>query len=247
MRTHVTGWIGTMGLIHGDMWHWLDRGNGIVSWGYATLAGAGQWGWFMAVCGTGGNGVMDWFRGACHGGTQHWLDQGDGIDLWGVPLGMQHGLDRGDGIDLWGYIMGAHDWIREMGLICGGMPLGCDTGWDMSWGRGTGSGDGIDLWGHAMGVPHWLDVGDEIDLSGRWNWFVEANDGGCHTTLARSGLRDWFMWARHESAQHWLDWGYGIDSWGSVERENTIWLLNLDDDAMCLMSGVGVSVQSVFG
>ena len=37
------------------------------------------------------------------------------------------------------------------------------------------------------------------------------------------------MWAHHEGARHWLDWGYGIDS------------------IMCLMSGVKVSGQSVFG
>ena len=48
-------------------------------------------------------------------------------------------------------------------------------------------------------------------------------------------------------ARHWLDWGYGIDSWWRVECQSTIRLLNLNDDTMCLMSGVKVSVQSVFG
>ena len=81
----------------------------------------------------------------------------------------------------------------------------------------------IDLWGHAMGVRHWLDVGDEIDLWARsigaciWIGAMELICGGepwrC-TTLARSGWGYWFMWARHEGARYWLDWGYGIDSWG---------------------------------
>ena len=29
-----------MGLIHGGTRHWLDQGNGINSWGHATLAGS---------------------------------------------------------------------------------------------------------------------------------------------------------------------------------------------------------------
>ena len=58
-------------------------------------------------------------------------------------------------------------------------------------------------------------------------------------------------------ARHWLDWRDGIDSWGRVKWQSTIWLLNvnnkvlygcyINDDTMCLMSGVEVSVQSVFG
>ena len=135
MGTHVTGWIGAMGLNHGDMWQWLDQGDGIVSWGHATLAGAGQWGWFMAVCGTGWNGMMGLIHGACHGGTRYWLDQGDGINLWGCAVG--HATQAGSGRWDWfmRYVMGAHDWIGAMGLIWGGTPLGCDAGCDTSWGH----------------------------------------------------------------------------------------------------------------
>ena len=61
------------------------------------------------------------------------LDQRDGIDLWG------------DGIDLWGYVMGAYDWIGEMGLICGGTPLGVTLAVPRHGGTGLNQGDGIDL------------------------------------------------------------------------------------------------------
>ena len=41
-----TGWIGAMELFHGDMRHWLERGNGFDLWrciamGHTTLAGSG--------------------------------------------------------------------------------------------------------------------------------------------------------------------------------------------------------------
>ena len=51
-----TCWIGAIGLIHGGMRHWLDWGNGIVSWGVA-----------VGVCDTGWIGAM----GLIHGGMQH--------------------------------------------------------------------------------------------------------------------------------------------------------------------------------
>ena len=174
MGTQVTGWIGAMGLNHGDMWQWLDLGNGIVSLGHATLAGAGKWGWFMAVWGTGWNGVMGLIQGACHRGTWHWLDQGDGIDLWGCAVG--HATRAGSGRWDWfmGYVMGAHDWIGEMGLICGGEP----------WGRMTlarsGWGDWF-MWARHEGVRHWLDWGYGIDPWARveWQstiWLLNVND-----------------------------------------------------------------------
>ena len=53
-----TGWIRKMGVIHGGMRHWLDRGDGIDSWGRAR-----------------------------HGAMRHWLDRCDGIDSWGMPWG----------------------------------------------------------------------------------------------------------------------------------------------------------------
>ena len=110
---------------------------------------------------------------------------------------------------------------------------------------------GCELWDWFLGVWH-----------GARNWIgaMELICGGepwGRMTLARSGWGDWFMWERHEGAWQWLDWGYGIDSWWPVEWQSTIWLLNVNDkvlygcyvndDTMCLMSGVQVSVQSVFG
>ena len=276
MVAYDTGCIRAMGLIYGDVsWGWptgLGRWNqfvGGVPWGCTSLAGSGRWDWFMGTCDTGWIGAMELF----HGDTRHWLEWGNGVDLWRCVVlagtgwwdwfrgachgGTRHWLDQGDGIDLWGYVMGAHDWIGEMGLTWGGMLLGCDTGWDPSLGCGTESGRWDWFAGGCHGdARHWLDVGDEIDLWGRSmgarNWIraMELICGGKpwgRTTLARSGWRDWFMWARHEGMRHWLDWGYGIDSWGHVKWQSTIWLLNLNDDTMCRMSGVEVSVQSVFG
>ena len=161
---------------------------------------------------TTGSGRWDWFVGARH---------------WGVTLV--------------GHIMGARDWIREMGLICRDTPWGCDTGWmwmmrliygGIPWGRATGSE--------------------------RWNWFVEANHGAwqwldlgegidscrhvMRATLAGLGLWDWF-----------IDWFMGACRMtkyymvAECKWQSTIWLLNVNDDTMCLMSGVEVSVQSVFG
>ena len=139
MGVRNPGWIRAMGLIHGGLRHWLDRGDGIDLWGCATLVGTGRW---------------HWFTGTRHGGAQ--LDWGDGIDLWGHAMGCntrwmwvmglsyggmpwgratgsgrwiwfvgerhggaQHWLDLGDGIDLCGHVMGARDtgWIGPMGLM----------------------------------------------------------------------------------------------------------------------------------
>ena len=137
MGTCDTGWIGAMELFHGDMRHWLERGNGVDLWRCVALAGTGWW---------------DWFRGACHGGTRHWLDHA----TWA---------------DLWGYVMGVHDWIGEMELICGGTPWGATLagcGW-WYWFMGAfhggaqlDRGDGNDLWRR-----HLLDLGEGIDLCGR--------------------------------------------------------------------------------
>ena len=176
MGERDTGWIREMWLIHGGTRHWLDRGEGIDSWAYAmgpcdtgwigamglihrgvpwgraNLAGSGRWDWFMGVCDTGWTGAM----GLIYGVAQHWLEWGNGIDLWGR-------------------IMGARDWIGEMGLICGGTPWGCDTGWMWDWvmgtcdgGRTTGSGwwNWFVLERHG-GTRHWLDLGDGINLCGR--------------------------------------------------------------------------------
>ena len=164
MGAHDTGWIGRwdwfMGGCRGSTRHWLDRRNGIDSWRCATLAGAGRW---------------DWFMGACHGGTWHWLDRGDGIDWWGCAMGicdtgtgwwhwfmgMRYGgaqLDQGDGLLCGGTPWGCHTgWIWVMGLICGGGPWGCHTGWIWVMGLICGGGP----WGHAT-----------LARSGRWDWFM---------------------------------------------------------------------------
>ena len=126
---------------------------------------------------------------------QHGLDRGDGIDLWDTSWGTQ--LDRGDGIDLRGHAIGVWHWLGHV------------------MGARLDQRDGIDLRGHDMGVRHWLDVNDEIDLwgysNGAHNWIgaMELICGGeswGRMTLARSGWGDWFMWACHEGAWHWLDW-----------------------------------------
>ena len=120
---------------------------------------------------------------------------------------LQHGLEWGDGIDLWGYVMGAHDWIGEMGLICGDTPLVWDTGWDTSWGTRLDQRDGINLWGHAMGC----DTG--------WMWVMRLIYGGVPWGRATgSGRWNWFVGANHGGARHWLDLGEGIDLCGRVMR-----------------------------
>ena len=113
-----------MGGRHGAMPHWLDRGDGIYSWGCVTLAGSGRWVWLMWIRDTGWTGAIR----LIYGGAQHWLE-------------------RGNGIDLWGRVMGVRDWIGEMGLICWGTPWGCDTGW--MWAMGLSYG-GVP-WGRATG------------------------------------------------------------------------------------------------
>ena len=244
MGTHVTGRIGAMGLNHGNMWHWLDRGDGIVSWGHATLAGAGQWGWFMACVwhwlergdgiDSGGlamgahdtgwislTGWWDWFMGVCHEACNTgW------IGAMGLIYGIHHGgtrLDQGDGIDLRGHAIGMWHWPAHV------------------MGARLDQRDGIDLWGHAMGVRHWLDVNYEIDL---WGYSMGRATG--------SGRRNWFVEANHGGTWHWLDLGEGIDlcgrimrardtgwigamgliSWGRVKWQNTIWLLNVNDKVL---------------
>ena len=125
-------------------WHfggarpWLDRGNGFDWWGFATLAGPGQWDWFMGVRDTGWNGAM-----ALIYGDSSW-GRATRSGRWDWFVGARHG-----GATLAGY--GRWDWV--MGACHGGARLD--------------RGDGIDLWGRAMGARHWLDPGDGIDLCGR--------------------------------------------------------------------------------
>ena len=148
-------------------------------------------------------------------GIWNWLDQAMGLIYGGVPWGVQHWLDRGDGIDVWGCIMGACDWIRVMELICGGRVMGCVTL--------AGSG----RWDWFMGVHHggtWLDRAMEVICGGApWG----------RATLARSGGRDWFIGTCHGGVRCWLDWGDGTDFGGRAKWQNTMWLLNLNDDTMC--------------
>ena len=228
----VHDWIGVMALI-----------GGVAPWGCATLAGSGRWDWFMGARDIGwirvmglihggspwghvtlaGSGWWDWFIGARHGGKWLWLDRGDGFDSWGLTT-----LARlGNGIDLWW--LPDTGWNGAMALIYG----------DTSWGCATGSGKWDWFVGHTMGVRHWLDVGDGIELWGcamgtrDWIGAVELICRGApwgRTTLTWSGR--WNVgvpWG----ARHWLDWGDGIDLWERAKWQSTIWLLNLNDDAMC--------------
>ena len=94
MWAYDTGWIRAVGSIHGGMRHWLDRGDGIDSWG--ACHGPPDTGCIEAM------GLIQ--RGAlwgCDGGVgggcvQHWLVQGDGIDLWDASWGCATGLGRWD-------------------------------------------------------------------------------------------------------------------------------------------------------
>ena len=174
-------------------------------------------------------GLMKLIQGACHGGTRYWLDQGDGIDLWGCAVG--HVTWAGSGRWDWfmGYVMGAHNWIGEMGLIWGGTPLGCDTGWDTSWGH-----DWIREMGLICGGTPWrCDTG--------WIWIMRLIYrgipwGGGGGGATGSGRWNWFVQANHWGAWHWLDLGEGIDLCGRVMRaRDTGWI-----GAMGLIHG-GVS------
>ena len=161
---------------------------------------------------------------------------------------------------------GAQDWSGEMGLICGGTPLGCDTGWDTSWGRdwireiglicgghGGATLAGCEWWDWFMGVFHGgaqLDQGDEIDL---WRRTMGAHDTGYiwvrgliyvgvswgRAMLAGLGLWDWLITGACRMAKYYMV--------AECKWQSTIWLLNVNDDTTCLMSGVEVSVQGVFG
>ena len=221
-----------MGLINGGVPHMLDWSDRIDSWGHATLAGLGQWDCFMGGCRGGmrhwldrGDGIDSWrratlagvgrwdrFMGACHGGTRHWLDRGMGLIYGGV----RHRLDRGDGIDLWGCIMGVHDWIGVMGLICGDVPWGSATlagsgQWDWFMGAcNTG-------WIGAMGLihggtRHWLDRGDGSMIYGGARHLLDRGDGidwwGCAMGIrdTETGRWHWFMGMRYGGAQPDRDW-----------------------------------------
>ena len=250
-------WDWFMGACHGGTRHWLDLGDGIDLWGCAMGAcstgwivamgliyGDASWGWAT------GSGWWHWLVGLRHGGARHWLDPGDGIDSWGLVMGpcdtgwigAMGLIHRGTPLGLatlarpgwWDWFMGVLDtgWNGMMALIYG----------DSSWGRGTGSGKWEWFVGARHGVRCWLDVGDGIELWGRamgacdWIGVMELICGGApwgRMTLTRSGQWDWFMCARQGGARQWLDRGNGIDSWERAKWQSTIWLLNVNDDAMC--------------
>ena len=72
-----------MGVCYADARQWLDRGDGIESCGYVTMAGSGRWNCFLGTRDTG------WCRavGLIYGSVWHWLERGDGIDSGGLPWG----------------------------------------------------------------------------------------------------------------------------------------------------------------
>ena len=203
--------------------NWLDRGDGIDSWGHATLTGSGNgifswghamgahdwldwgvgidsWGVAVGVWDTGWIGAME----SIHGVMQHWLEWGDGIDSWGRAMGARNtgwigamGLIYGGyGIGLWGCMMGVHDWIGVMGLICGDVP----------WGSATLAGSGRWDW-FVGGTWHWLDRGNGIDWLGCAMGIRDTGTGdgidlwGC-VMGARNLIRrwDWFVMAHHGGA-----------------------------------------------
>ena len=142
-------------LYRGGIRHWLYQGDrvdlqgcvmraldwirviesicGGMPWGPKSLAGLGRWDWIMCVALAG---------------------TGDGIDSGGLPWG--HTTLTGSGWWDW-YVMGAYDWIGEMGLIWGGTPLGCDAGWDTSWGHDWIREMGLlcGLWNCGYGIDPW--------------------------------------------------------------------------------------------
>ena len=156
-----TGWIREMGLIHGGMRHWLDRGNGFDWWGLATLAGPGRWDWFMGVRDTGWNGAMALIYGDASWGCT------TGSGKWDWFVGARHGGATLAGCGRWDWVMGAcHGGAqldRVMELICGGEPWG-----HMTLTR-SGRWDWL-MWACNGGSRHWLDQGDGIDSWGRAKW-----------------------------------------------------------------------------
>ena len=191
-------WIGAMELFHGDTRHWLEWGNGVDIWRCGALAEQGDgiksgglpWGHTTLA----GLRWWDRFMGVCRGTCN---------TGWIGAMGLIYGIHHG-----------AHDWIGEMGLIWGGTPLGCDTGWDTSWGRDWIKEMGLicedTTWGCDTGWMWMMRLmyrgfpWGRATGSGRWNWFVEANHGG---------------------AWHWLDLGEGIDLCGRIMRAHgTGWI-----------------------
>ena len=199
---------------------------------YATLAGSGQWDWFMGAHDTGWIGAL----GLIHEGASWWAHNTGWIGAMALIYG---------GMPWWRVTlagMGRWDWFT-------GAPHGGAWHW-LDWGHGIyggtpwgtwhwlDRGDGIDLWVCAMGAcgAGWIGAigliyrdtswGRTIGLR-RWDWFVcVCVGGGGHN----GGVRHWLdrgngidLWGHttlagsmglvYESVQHWLDRGSGIDLW----------------------------------
>ena len=202
---------------------------GGVPWGRRSLAGSGRWDWIMGICDNGWIGAMELF----HGDMRHWLEQGNGIDLWGCAVG--HATRAGSGRWDWfmGYVMGAHDWIGEMGLIWGGTPLGCDTGWDTSWWR-----DWIREMGLICGGMPW---GGCAILAGceLWDWFIGVFHGGRNWIGAMELICGGEPWGRMTLVRS----GWGIDLCGRVMRMyDTGWI-----GAMGLIHGRVLNGKVLYG
>ena len=231
MGARNTSLIGAMGLIYGGVRHWLERGDGIDSWGLA-----------MGACDSGWIGAM----GLIYGAVQHWLEGGDGIDSWGLAMGAR---DTG-----WIGVM-----VLIYGGVPWGRATRAGSGWlDRFMGMPHGVGDWIGVMGLIGGVAPWGRA--TLARSGTWHWFMGAHNigwigamglihgahhGPCDTgwigvmglihrgapwgrvTLAGSGRWVWLMGA-HDTvwpgamgsidggARHGLERGDGIDLWGRV-------------------------------
>ena len=171
-----------------------------------------SWGLAMGACDTGWIGAMGLIYGCVPWGYAAWAGSGR-LDWF---MGMRHGgawLDRFDGIDWWGWAMGARDtgWIREMGLIHGGMRhwLDRDEGIDSC---GHAMGPCYTAWIGAMGFIHGGTPWGRATLAGlgRWVWLMVL------MTLAGLGWWDWFMGVRDTGWNGAMALIYGDVSWGHV-------------------------------
>ena len=221
-------------LYRGGIRHWLYQGDGVDLQGCVMRApdwirvieskcGGMPWGRTSLA----GSGRWDWIMGICDNG---WIGA---MDLFHGDT--RHWLEQGNGL----IYSGVWHWLeRVMGLIQGACHGGTQHWLDQ--------GDGIDTsWGHTTG-------------SGRWDWFEGARywdvmlAGTRHGGTTGSERWDWFV--DYEIVAMGLIHGacrmakyYMV---AECKWQSTIWLLNVNDDTMCLlclMSGVEVSVQSVFG
>ena len=207
-----------------------------VGWGWGEQGGGRRWEFAIVLK------CKDLRSGAQRTHLRHW-----GVTLAGTRHGGATGSER------WDWFVGARHW----GVTLAGTRHGGSTGserWDWFVGARHGGATlaGCEWWDWFMGVFHGgtqLDQGDGIDL---WRRTMGAHDIGYiwvrgliyvgvswgRAILAGLGLWDWFMGACRMAKYYMV---------AECKWQSTIWMLNVNDDTTCLMSGVKVSVQGVFG